>query len=62
MIFNYLFGIYCSICKKYKNPHTEIYLPDGSENEGRICCLDCNNIVGYTFDLSWIEYWREKCL
>lgn len=56
MIYNNLFGIWCSICKKYLNIYTEIYLPDGSENEGRIKCLKCDETIGYTWDLEW------KCL
>ena len=59
MIFNFLFGIWCDKCKKYKDPYTEIYLPDGSENKGKICCLDCDNVLGYTWDKSWLNFWKK---
>lgn len=61
MIFNHLLGIWCANCNSYKNPHLEVYLPDGSENEGRIKCLKCDIDIGFTWDLSWIEYWKEDC-
>lgn len=57
MIFNHLLGIYCFHCKKYCNPHTEIYLPD-CEDEGRVSCLKCDSVLGFTWDLSWKEYWK----
>lgn len=44
--------IYCSICNKWLNQYS-IYLPDGSENKGRVCCLNCDNILGYTWDKEW---------
>jgi hypothetical protein len=58
VLFNHLLGIYCFHCKKYLDPYTEIYLFDGEE--GRICCLECDNVVGYTWDRTWIEFWREN--
>jgi hypothetical protein len=36
----------------------EVYLPDGCENDGRICCLKTNEILGYTWDKEWI--WLHK--
>jgi hypothetical protein len=61
MIFNNnLSKIWCFICNAYKDPNTEIYLPDGSENKGRVSCLKCDSILGYTFDLNWKRYWEGK--
>jgi len=60
MLFNFLLGIYCFQCRQYKNPYTEIYLPDGSENEGRVNCLDCDSLLGFTWDKCWSVFWREK--
>jgi len=61
MIFNNnLLKIWCFVCNTYKDPNTEIYLPDGSENEGMVCCLMCDSILGHTTDLNWKTYWRLK--
>lgn len=59
MLFNYVMGLYCFYCRKYYSPYTEVYLPDGSENEGRVSCLKCDNVLGYTHDLSWRKFWES---
>jgi hypothetical protein len=59
MLFNIILGIYCFYCKAYKDPYQDVYLSDGSENEGRVCCLKCDNILGYTSDIQWKEFWRN---
>lgn len=44
--------IYCSGGKHWLKL-VEVYLPDGCENEGRVCCLKCGETVGYTWDFEW---------
>ena len=50
-------GIYCCVCKRYKKPCTELFLPDGEE--GQVLCLKCNNVVGYTWDKEWQNLFGE---
>ena len=45
--------VYCALCKKYISMHTEVYLPNGSEDEGMVVCLYDNCVVGYTHDPEW---------
>jgi hypothetical protein len=59
MLFNFLLGLYCFKCKQYKDPNLEVYLPDGSENEGRVCCLVCDETLGYTHDIQWRTFINE---
>ena len=59
MLFNYLLGIYDFECKKYLDPYIDIWLPDGEE--GRICCLKEDHLVGYTWDIQWQEFFSYKC-
>ncbi len=59
MIYNSLWGLWCEFCKGYKDPHTEVYLPDGSENEGRVCCLKCDRVLGFTWDKVWQQLFGE---
>lgn len=44
---------YCVKCRRYISLYTEVYLPDGSENPGRVCCLKDGQVVGYTWDEVW---------
>lgn len=57
MIFNFILGIWCYNCKRYYNPHTEVYL--NFLYEESITCPE-NHLIGYTFDNSWKEYWGEE--
>ena len=59
MIYNSLWGFWCENCKKYIDPYKEVYLPDGSENEGRVCCLKCDREIGFTWDRVWVELFGE---
>jgi hypothetical protein len=53
MIFNHLLGIWCSICKRYYDPHTEVFL--NVLYEGSITC-DKDHLCGNTSDPQWQEY------
>ena len=53
MVFNQLWGIYCFYCKKYYNPHTEVYL--NTLYEGSISCPE-NHLIGNESDLQWQEF------
>jgi hypothetical protein len=57
MLFNYVLGVYCHICRKYLDPHTEVFLD--VLYEGSLTC-DCGNIVGNKRDRQWQEYWGIK--
>jgi hypothetical protein len=39
----------------------EIYLPDGSENEGRLNHLKCDTTIGYTWDPEWLRMIARNC-
>ena len=56
MLFNYVLGIYCFHCKKYCNPHTEVFINVlGDET------LSCNqgHLLGFTWDKEWQDFWRQ---
>ena len=53
MLFNLIMGIYCFTCKKYYDPHTEVYLNVLYENS--ITCPE-NHLVGNTTDQQWQEF------
>jgi len=57
MLFNQLLGIYCFLCKKYKDPHTEVYL--NVLYEGSITC-EKDHLVGNTSDPQWQEFAGDK--
>jgi len=57
MLFNLIFGIYCFECKKYYDPHTEVYLH--ILHEGSITC-EHDHLLGYEWDLQWIDYWKDN--
>ena len=52
--------VYCIACHKWIGM-SEIYLPDGSENEGRINHLKCDTTVGYTWDAEWLRMIEGNC-
>ena len=58
MIYNNLWGLWCELCKGYKDPYTEVYLPDGEE--GRVSCLKCDNVLGFTWDNVWQQLFGVK--
>ena len=45
--------VWCEKDRAWKKKDTEIYMPDGCDKEGRICCLKCGAVLGYTHDLEW---------
>ena len=51
---------YCFNCNKWIEIN-DIYLPDGSENEGRLNHLKCDTTVGYTFDKEWLNMIEINC-
>ena len=50
----------CIGCHKYIGMN-EIYLPDGSENEGRLNHLKCDTTIGYTWDPEWLRMIARNC-
>lgn len=53
MLYSELLNLtYCFNCKEWID-ELDIYQPDGFENEGRLCHLKCDSIVGYTWDPEW---------
>jgi hypothetical protein len=51
---------YCAGCNKWIGIN-DIYQPDGSENEGRLNCLKCDSIIGYTWDKEWLRMIDRNC-
>ena len=44
--------IWCEKCQEFHTPH-RLQRKDGYC--GRVCCLDTDCVVGYTWDLEWLE-------
>jgi len=60
LYFEILNLVYCFMCKQWVE-FKDIYLPDGSENEGRLNHLKCDSTIGYTWDPEWLRMIDRNC-